>query len=80
MPFRAVILALLCAFLIIFKAPAAASTHAVKLAATPALLDTEDAAQWHCPRDVGVWLNMPTGIYRVKGMRWYGRTKPCAFV
>jgi hypothetical protein len=41
---------------------------------------TEDAAQRHCPRDLVVWLNLPTGIYHEKGMRWYGRTKHGAFV
>lgn len=42
---------------------------------TPQLFDSESAAQRHCPRDVVVWLNIPTGIYHEKGMRWCGRTK-----
>ena len=33
---------------------------------------TADAAQAHCPRDVVVWLNIPSGIYHYKGERWYG--------
>jgi hypothetical protein len=45
-----------------------------------AQLQTEVAAQAHCPRDVVVWLNIPTGIYHEKGMRWYGRTKHGACV
>jgi hypothetical protein len=40
-----------------------------------AQFDTETVAQAHCPRDQVVWLNIPTGIYHEKGMRWYGRTK-----
>jgi|ERR1700693_1171262 len=41
---------------------------------------TEAAAQAHCPRDVVVWLNIPSGIYHDKGQRWYGRTKHGAYV
>jgi hypothetical protein len=41
---------------------------------------TETAAQAHCPRDVVVWLNIPTHVYHEKGMRWYGRTKNGAYV
>lgn len=44
------------------------------------LFATESAAQAHCPRDVVVWLNLPTGIYHLKGERWYGRTKHGAYV
>jgi hypothetical protein len=44
------------------------------------LFSTEQRAQQHCPRDVVVWLNLPTGIYHFKGQRWYGRTKSGAFV
>jgi hypothetical protein len=32
-----------------------------------AMFDTETAA--HCPRDVVVWLDVPTHVYREKGMR-----------
>jgi hypothetical protein len=45
-----------------------------------AMFRTEAAAQAHCPRDVIVWLNVPSGIYHEKGMRWYGRTKYGAYV
>lgn len=44
------------------------------------LFDSEAAAQAHCPRDVVVWLNLPSGIYHYKGERWYGLTKHGAFV
>src|SRR5271169_1169931 len=47
--------------------------------ALPPLFDTEDAAQAHCPKDVVVWLNIPSGIYHYKGERWYGRTKHGAY-
>ena len=46
----------------------------------PALFTTEQEAQQHCPRDVVVWLNLPSGIYHFKGQRWYGNTKHGAFV
>jgi hypothetical protein len=41
---------------------------------------TEQAALQHCPKDMVVWLNLPTGIFHFKGERWYGRTKSGAFV
>ena len=41
---------------------------------------TEQAAQLHCPADIVVWLNIPSGIYHFKGQRWYGRTKSGAYV
>jgi hypothetical protein len=41
---------------------------------------TEDAAQKHCPADTVVWLNARSGIYHLKGERWYGRTKHGAYV
>ena len=44
------------------------------------MFETEAAAQAHCPKDVVVWLNIPTGVYHEKGMRWYGRTKNGAYV
>jgi hypothetical protein len=71
----------------VFLAASLATTPAIAsqppatiIAAAPAMFDTEDAAQAHCPRDVVVWLNIPTHIYHDKGMRWYGRTKHGAFV
>jgi hypothetical protein len=42
--------------------------------------DTEKAAQKHCPADTVVWLNTNSGIYHLKGERWYGRTKYGAYV
>lgn len=44
------------------------------------LFSTEAAAQAHCPHDTVVWLNLPSGIYHLKGERWYGRTKHGAYV
>jgi len=41
---------------------------------------TEQQAQQHCPKDVVVWLNLPTGIYHLKGERWYGKTKSGVYV
>ncbi len=41
---------------------------------------TQQQAQQHCPNDVVVWLNIPTGIYHMQGMRWYGATKSGAYV
>jgi hypothetical protein len=48
--------------------------------ATVAEFGSEQAAQHHCPGDTVVWLNLPTGIYHLKGQRWYGRTKDGAYV
>jgi len=45
-----------------------------------AMFTTEGSAQAHCPSDVVVWLNVSTGIWHEKGMRWYGRTKHGAYV
>ena len=44
------------------------------------LFSTEQQAQEHCPKDIVVWLNLPSGIYHFKGERWYGNTKNGAFV
>jgi hypothetical protein len=44
------------------------------------LFATEDSAQRHCPKDTVVWLNTRSGIYHLKGERWYGRTKHGAYV
>jgi hypothetical protein len=51
----------------------------VSLALTvPALaLETftdETEAQQHCPKDVVVWLNLPTMVWHYKGQRWYANT------
>ena len=42
--------------------------------------NSEDQAQQHCPSDVVVWLNIPSGVYHFKGERWYGATKNGAYV
>ena len=56
-----------------------AQTTVVAQASLPRLFDTESAAQAHCPKDVVVWLNIPSGIYHYKGERWYGITKHGAY-
>lgn len=41
----------------------------VSQASLPPLFDTENAAQAHCPKDVVVWLNIPSGIHHYRGER-----------
>ena len=50
------------------------------LAAELTTFTNEQDAQQHCPSDTIVWLNLPTGIYHLKGERWYGRTRHGAYV
>jgi hypothetical protein len=50
------------------------------IAANAQLFTVEVEAQKHCPADTVVWVNTPTGIYHLKGMRWYGNTKSGAYV
>jgi hypothetical protein len=72
-------------FAVVGFAPAQSSASAPVLQPTivaqslPPLFSSEAAAQAHCPRDVVVWLNIPSGIYHYKGERWYGRTKHGAY-
>jgi hypothetical protein len=41
---------------------------------------TEEAkAQQHCPKDIVVWLNLPTMIWHYRGQRWCARTQHGAF-
>ena len=56
------------------------NVSAAEVAYRAPYFDSEAAAQAHCPRDVVVWLNTPTGIYHYKGERWYARTRHGAFV
>lgn len=51
----------------------------VQASAQP-MFGTERQAQQHCPSDTVVWLNIPSGIYHMRGMRWYGVTKHGAYV
>jgi hypothetical protein len=45
------------------------------------LFPTELKARQHCDSsDIVVWLNTATGIYNLKGMRWYGNTTSGAFI
>lgn len=60
-------------------AAAATSQAAIVADSLPPLFTTESEAQAHCPKDVVVWLNIPSGIYHYKGEHWYGRTKHGAF-
>ena len=41
---------------------------------------SEPEAQKHCPADIVVWVNTPSGVYHFKGMRWYGNTNRGAYV
>jgi hypothetical protein len=47
---------------------------------TLAQFSTEAAAKSHCRKDRVVWLNINSGVYHEKGMRWYGNTKQGAYV
>jgi hypothetical protein len=58
-----------------YASPATHATISVVADSLPPLFSNEDAAQAHCPRDVVVWLNIPSGIYHYKGQRWYGRAQ-----
>src|SRR5580704_10807621 len=60
---------------------ATADSPAIVVAATVQIskFESESAAQAHCPKDVVVWLNIPSGVYHYKGERWYGRTKHGAY-
>jgi hypothetical protein len=41
---------------------------------------SEQEAKQHCPNDQVVWLNTKTGVYHLKGERWYGATKDGVYV
>jgi hypothetical protein len=41
---------------------------------------SEQEAKQHCPNAAVVWVNTKTGIYPLKGERWYGATKDGAYV
>ena len=73
-PMRRLLIALLVGFLVFATPPSG------EAAGQLSLFQTEEAAQQHCPRDVVVWLNLPSGIYHFKSQRWYARTKSGAFV
>ena len=40
---------------------------------------SEQEAKQHCPNDTVVWVNTKTGVYHLKGERWYGMTKEGAY-
>jgi hypothetical protein len=64
---------LILTFFLLFQLVSATAENA-------ALFNTEADAQKHCPKDVVVWVNLPTSIYHFKGMRWYGNTNHGAYV
>lgn len=74
------LLALLFGFAAAPIAIAHQQTAAVVAYAQIPMFSSEAAAQRHCPGDQVVWLNIPSGIYHLKGMRWYGRTENGAYV
>ena len=41
---------------------------------------SELEAKQHCPNDTVVWVNTKTGVYHLKGERWYGTTKEGVYV
>jgi hypothetical protein len=41
---------------------------------------SELEAKQHCPNDTVVWVNTKTGVYHLKGERWYGATKEGVYV
>ena len=41
---------------------------------------TEAQAQQHCPGDRVVWANLSSGVYHLRGERYYGRTKNGAYI
>jgi hypothetical protein len=53
---------------------------AAAIAGSVSLFDDEAEAQKHCPNDIVVWVNTPSGVYHFKGMRWYGTTNHGAYV
>ena len=53
---------------------------AAPISADLPMFATQEAAQKHCPKDTVVWLNTNSGIYHLKGERWYGRTRHGAYV
>jgi hypothetical protein len=75
---RAFLLALAIAVPLLSSAPLSAAGPAP--APALATFAFEEQAQKHCPSDAVVWLNLPTGIYHLKGTRWYGRTTNGAYV
>lgn len=62
------------------QGPTESVALAAGISAPVQLFATEDDAQKHCTHDTVVWLNTTTGIYHLKGERWYGRTKHGAYV
>jgi hypothetical protein len=49
------------------------------LASSLTTFTSETEAHQHCPKDVVIWLNLPTMIWHYKGMRWYANTQHGAY-
>lgn len=62
------------AVLVLAMLPLLAASYAMA-----ARFTKERKAQQHCPKDVVVWVNLPTGVYNFKGHRWCGNTKSWAY-
>jgi hypothetical protein len=65
---------------VLFIALAVVTLAAAPVVAAVALFQSETEAKQHCPADIVVWVNTPTGVYHLKGQRWYANTKHGAFV
>ena len=57
---------------------AACATQAVATSLTPFRYEAQ--AQRHCPGDTVVWLDLPRGVYYLKGQRRYARGASGSFV
>lgn len=58
----------------------ALSSFPTMAAQVPATFTPQREAKAHCPTDIVVWLNLPTGVHHFAGQRWYGNTKSGAYV
>jgi hypothetical protein len=70
----------LLSLLILFILVSVTPTSALATNGNLTLFTSETSAQQHCPTDIVVWLNLPTGIYHFKGQRWYANTKNGSYV
>jgi hypothetical protein len=73
---RRILISIIAAVSLLVSGPAFAQRPTAPLTTFP----TQQQAQQHCPIDVVVWLNLPTGIYHFQGQRWFGNTKSGAYV
>jgi hypothetical protein len=73
---RRSLIGIIAALAVLVQGPALAQRPTAPLPTFP----TQQQAQQHCPSDIVVWLNLPTGIYHFQGQRWFGNTKSGAYV